>query len=124
MTDAYTRPYGDAASSNFPKMGDMPLVGSIVNVSGDRSPYTHPKARDAGSISADDGGGVRQAVRPVGAMATGENAGPVFAPQTTIAFPNSPEASQTGRGLRTVKSAIGNRDFWDSRTSQSGQVID
>ena len=120
MTDAYTRPYGDASSSNFPKMGEEPLVGSVVNVSGNRSPYTMPQARKGPSGDALAMGGT--AVRGVGHDATGENAGPCFAPQTTISFPNSPEASQTGRALRTVPSAVGNRDFWDSRY-ESGQVL-
>lgn len=35
----------------------------------------------------------------------------------------TPEHAATGRGMRTVPSAIGNRDFWDRRTDASGQVI-
>lgn len=119
MADVYTRPYGDAVSSNFPKMGEHPLEGSIVNTSGNRSPYTHPRpeyAPTGGQDAASAGG------RGVGPMATGENAGPRFAPVTTISYPNSPEASETGRALRTVRSAIGNRDFWDKRYA-SGEVI-
>lgn len=122
MTDAYTRPYGDAVQSNFPKVGEHPLEGTIVNTSGNRSPYTHAEGRYTGGDAI--GGGM--AVRPVGSMATGEHSGPVFAPQSTIVFPNSPESSQTGRGLRPIRSVAsktGNGDFWDSRTSQSGQVI-
>ena len=122
MTDAYTRPYGDAVQSNFPKMGEHPLEGTLVNTSGNRSPYTHPEGRFTGSDEI--GGGM--AVRGVGSDATGEHSGPVFAPQTTVYFANSPEASQTGRGLRTIRSVAsktGNGDFWDQRTSQSGQVI-
>lgn len=122
MTDAYTRPYGDAVQSSFPKMGENPLVGTIVNVSGNRSPYTHQVGKfDQGDADAVGGGGARG----VGGMATGEHSGPVFAPQTTISFANSPEASQTGRGLRTVPSVAsktGNGDFWDNRY-ESGQVI-
>lgn len=120
MTDAYTRPYGDATSSNFPKMGEHPLEGNLVNTSGNRSPYTQVQAKKGPSGDALATGGT--AVRGVGANATGEHSGPCFAPQTTIYFPNSPEASQTGRGLRIVPSAVGNRDFWDSRY-ESGSVI-
>lgn len=118
----YTRPYGDATTSNFPKMGEHPLVGTIVNTSGNRSPYTtsRPKGGPAGDSESEP-----SAVRPVGRNATGENAGPMFAPQTTVVFPNSPEAAKTGRGLVTVPSVAsknGNGDFWDKR-AYTGQVI-
>lgn len=122
MTDAYTRPYGDATQSNFPKMGEHPLEGTIVNTSGNRSPYTHAEARYTGGDAI--GGG--QAVRGVGSDATGEHSGPVFAPQSTVVYNNSPEASMTGRGMRAIRSVAsktGNGDFWDQRSSQSGQVI-
>lgn len=124
MTDAYTRPYGDATTSQFPKMGEHPLEGNIVNVSGDRSPYTQSVAKYSGGDAIATSG---TSIRGVGRDATGEKPGPAFAPQTTISFPNSPESSQTLRSLRTVPSVAsktGNGDFWDSRTSQSGQVID
>lgn len=122
MTDAYTRPYGDAVQSAFPKMGEHPLVGTIVNTSGNRSPYTHDVARPSQGDAIAVGG---NAVRGVGSDATGEHSGPCFAPQTTISFPNSPEAAQTGRGLRVVPSVAsktGNGAFWDNR-AYSGQVI-
>lgn len=118
----YTRPYGDATTSAFPKMGEHPLVGTIVNISGNRSPYTtnRPKGGPSGDSESEPA-----AVRPVGRDATGEHSGPVFAPQTTIVFPNSPESSQTGRGLVTVPSVAskqGNGAFWDKR-AYAGQVI-
>jgi hypothetical protein len=122
MTDAYTRPYGDAVQSSFPKMGEHPLVGTIVNTSGNRSPYTHAEGRASSGDAIATGG---TAIRGVGGDATGEHSGPVFAPQTTICFQYAPEASQTGRGLRTIPSVAsktGNGDFWDNRAN-SGQVI-
>jgi len=122
MTDAYTRPYGDAVQSAFPKMGEHPLVGTIVNTSGDRSPYTHAVARPSQGDAIAVGG---TSVRGVGSDATGEHSGPCFAPQTTISFPNSPESAQTGRALRTVPSVAsrtGNGDFWDNR-AYAGEVI-
>jgi hypothetical protein len=121
MTDAYTRPYGDAVQSNFPKMGEHPLVGTLVNTSGDRSAYTTSRPRPAQGDAIATGG---TAIRGVGGDATGEHSGPVFSPQTTISYPNSPEASQTGRGLRTIPSVAaktGNGDFWDNRAQ--GPVI-
>lgn len=108
-------------TTSFPKMGEEPLTSNIVNISGDRSPYTQSKAKFASGDALATGG---TAVRGVGPDATGEHSGPAFAPQTTICFPNSPEASDTGRGMRTVRSSLGNRDFWDSRSGQTGSVID
>jgi hypothetical protein len=122
MTDAYTRPYGDATQSFFPKMGDHPLEGTIVNTSGNRSPYTHPVSRPSQGDALGTGG---TAIRGNGGIMTGEHSGPCFAPQATVVFPNSPEASQTGRGLRvmpSVASKTGNGDFWNDR-SQTGTVI-
>jgi hypothetical protein len=114
-----TRAYGDTTTTNFPKMGEEPMTTSLVNVSGDRSPYTtmRPKGNASGGPLA---GGT--AARGVGPDATGEHSGPCFTPMTTISYPNAPEASQTGRGLRVMPSRVGNQDFWDSRYS-SGQII-
>lgn len=108
------------ATTHFPKMGEHPLEGSIVNTSGNRSPYTHPRPEYAptGAMDPATAGG-----RGSGAMATGENAGPRFAPVVTISYPNAPESAQTGRALRTVPSAIGNRDFWNARSAFVGPVI-
>lgn len=107
-------------ASQFPKMGEHALEDSLVNVSGDRSPYTKDVARKgpSGDVLATGGKANKGQI-----SMSGEHNGPRFAPVTTISYPNAPEASQTGRGMRTVRSAVGNRDFWDSRSSQSGEVI-
>lgn len=107
-------------ASQFPKMGEEPLVGTVVNVSGERSPYTKsvPRKGPAGDSESEPA-----THRGVGADATGEHAGPTFRPVTTLYAQNAAAASDTGRGMRTVRSAIGNRDFWDQRASQSGEVI-
>jgi hypothetical protein len=121
MSDAYTRSYSDNVSTSFVTMGAEPLTDHLVNVSGDRSPYTTLRPRGV-----PNGGSVPDAgtatYRGVGADATGEHSGPRFAPASTICYPNSPEASKTGRGLRTVPSKMGNQDFWDKRY-ESGEVI-
>lgn len=112
----------NTAKSVFPKMGDEPLVGSIVNISGQRSPYTMMQPRDAGGATADvlatGTNGHRGQI-----MMSGEHPGPTFRPMTTISYPNAPEARNTGRGMRILRPSIGNRDFWDTRALQSGQVI-
>lgn len=109
----------DNATSQFPKMGEEPLTNSLVNVSGNRSPYTKTVARKgpSGDVLATGGKANR------GATEIHEAHGPTFRPQTTICYPNAPEHAATGRGMRTVASAVGNRDFWDQRADGSGQVI-
>jgi hypothetical protein len=109
----------DNETSTFPKMGDSPLE-DFINVSGDRSPYTKPVARKGpGAQDSMDGPG---GGRGRGATLK-EGNGPKFAPQTQICYTNDPVAHATGRGMRKVPSAIGNRDFWDDRASQSGETI-
>lgn len=107
------------SESQFPKMGEHPLEGSVVNMSGNRSPYTMPVERKGPSA---DGEAEPAGKRGV-TMATGERNGPCFRPQATICYPNAPESGSTGRGMRTVPSRTGNQDFWDNRASQSGEVI-
>lgn len=103
-------------STNFPAMGEFPLTDSIVNVSGNRSPYTQTVARKG---PAGDSESEPSAHRGQISM-DGEHNGPSFRPVTTLPFQPDPN---TGRGMRTVRSSVGNRDFWDSRSGQSGQVI-
>lgn len=49
-----------------------------------------------------------------------ERLGAKWAPQVLMSSPQAPEASLTQRNVRTVPSAIGNRDFYLKR--QYGQV--
>lgn len=106
-------------TSQFPAMGEFPLTDSIVNVSGDRSPYTKTVARKGPS---GDSESEPAAVRGQISM-DGEHNGPTFRPVTMLYQQNAAEASAIGRGMRTVPSSLGNRDFWDDRASRSGQVI-
>lgn len=106
-------------STSFPAMGEEPLTSHLVNISGDRSPYTTPVARKG---PAGDSESEPAAVR--GQTEIHDAHGPTFRPQTTICYPNAPEASGTGRGMRTVPSSLGNKDFWDMRNSGAdGEVI-
>lgn len=109
----------DNATSHFPKMGEEPLTNHLVNASGDRSRYTTPVGRKGPAGDSES----EPATRRGATSMNGEHNGPRFAPVATISYPNAPEASATGRGMRTVPSAIGNRDFWDRRADASGQVI-
>jgi hypothetical protein len=107
-------------TSQFEKMGESPLTapGSVVNVSGNRSPYTMEVPRKGPS---GDSESEPASVRGNGGMMSGEHNGPRFSPLTTVFYPNSPEMSQTGRGMRTVPSK-GDNSFWGEQGSnQSGQ---
>lgn len=52
-----------------------------------------------------------------------ERNGAKYAPQVAYAYPNEQVSNQTYRNVRRVPSAIGNRDFWNSRAEQ-GNVSD
>lgn len=103
----------ESTTSSFPKMGDEGIPHSVVNLSGQRSPYTMP-GKGRGSVSTDkDPGAGTKANRSASLIK--EAQGPVCKPQQKISFPNSPEASKIQRNVRTVPSSIGNRDFWAKR---------
>lgn len=107
------------SQSQFPKMGEFPLVDSIGDPSALPSGHTtfRPRMGPSGDSESEPAG-------PRGRTAmTGERHGPVFRPQETICYPNDPAASATGRGLRILPSVASRNGFWDDRASQSGQVI-
>lgn len=114
-----TRSFSDTEVSTFPKMGDTSITDGLVNVSGNRSPYTMQVPRK-GPLG--DTGQESQKTNRSASMIH-EAHGPTFRPVATTCFPNAPEASQTQRGLRTVPSSVGSRDFWDNRSGDGGQVI-
>lgn len=104
-------------SSSFPTMGETGYEG-LMNMSGDRSPYTKEVPRQ-GPTTPDLGG---SPAGGRGSMLRSERGGPMFAPVASRSY--APEYPETGRSMHTVPSSIGNRDFWDSRAqSNEGQVI-
>jgi hypothetical protein len=114
-----TRGFGDAETTSFPKMGDDYVTDHLVNISGQRSAYTMPVGKK--STTTDQG--------PLGGKATRsaslihEANGPACTPIARISYPNSPEAKNVGRGMKTVPSSMGNRDFWGARGDNAGQCI-
>lgn len=111
-----TRSFGDTTTDTFPKMGDG-FPGSLVNMSGQRSPYTTPVPRK-GPASDDIGGG---GAGGLSHTMIHEAHGPAFRPVASRGW--APEYPETGRAIRTVPSAVGNRDFWDRRGDTGGQTI-
>ncbi len=105
------------STSSFPTMGDSAYEG-LVNMSGDRSPYTKLQAKHGPTVP--DTGGSPAGGR--GSSMVHETMGPVFRPVASRSY--APEYPETGRGMRTVPSSIGNRDFWAARAaSNEGEVI-
>lgn len=107
-------------TTHFEKVGDNPLVGNIVNISGNRSPYTLPVARKGPSSDVLATGGK---ANKGATLMSGEHPGPAFRPQTRICYPNAPEASATGRGMRTVPKAGSSFQSTRNSTNSDGVVI-
>jgi hypothetical protein len=106
----------DNATSSFPTMGDEGYT-SLMNMSGNRSPYTMPVERK-GPTTPDMGGS------PAGGRGSTmihEAHGPTFRPVASQSY--AAEYPETGRGMRTVPSSVGNRDFWASR-GENGEGYD
>jgi hypothetical protein len=99
----------DPVKTTFETMGQYPLEGHVVNMSGQRSPYTKTAPKQGPTSDAPDSvGGNRSQVAK-------DYNGPKFAPQTTICYPNAPEASATLRNVKIMPSKTGVSDFWANR---------
>lgn len=107
-------------TTHFEAMGENPLVGTIVNISGNRSPYTMavPRKGPSSDVLATGGKANKGAT-----LMSGTHNGAKFRPQTTICYPNAPEASATGRGLRTVPKAGNSFASARNSTNSDGVVI-
>lgn len=102
----------DPVKTSFPAMGPNGIPESVVNMSGNRSPYTQlvPNKGPAGdSIDGPTGGPARHT------EINAEVNGPLCAPQTTLFFPNAADHEKTGRNTRIMPSRAGASDFWDAR---------
>lgn len=98
-------------TGSFPTMG---TVAAPVNASGAPSRNTSPVAKGHAS-----GGMLEGATARHRGPRLNETNGPSFRIQasTSTAPLTNPEAGSTYRNVRLVKSAVGNRDFWDKRNS-------
>ncbi len=117
----HTRPYGDAESTSFPKMGDEELTSHVVNISGNRSPYTMPVQKKGPTNDGDPSMGTANARS---ANLIHEANGPRCRTVETINYENTPEKNATGRNLRIMPSKAGIQDFSGGmNNSNSGEVI-
>ena len=111
-----TRSFSSTTTDQFPKVGSY---DHVVNMSGQRSPYTMPEGRK-GPTSPDMGGGNGSARRSPTMIH--EANGPACTVTASRGF--APEYPETGRAFRTVPSRVGGGDFWASRASSNeGNVI-
>jgi hypothetical protein len=104
----------DMTHSDFPVMGDSGIPDSVVNMSGQRSPYTQlqPQAGAVGGISIDGPTGAPRKQTEINA----EVHGPLCKPQTTLFFPNAADHDKTGRNTKLVPSRAGVSDMWAARS--------
>jgi hypothetical protein len=107
----------DNATTNFPKMGDDGIVKSVVNISGQRSPYTKATGKKGFGKSGAIPGTGDKANKGASSM-SGENPGPRCYIQEKIAYPNSPESAKV---LRNTKRVQGPYSFELAR-SQAGNT--
>ena len=103
----------DNIKTTFEAMGDEGIPSSVINLSGQRSPYTRVRPR-GGAVAGDDlpsSTGNRSQ-----SLTNAEVLGPQCAPQTTLYYPNAADHEATGRNTRIVPSRTGVADnFWGSR---------
>lgn len=106
----------DPVKTSFPPMGPNGISDSVVNVSGQRSPYT--TLVPVGGVPG--GAGIDGPTAPAGAAQhpteiNAETLGPCCKPQTTLFFPNAADHEQTGRNVKILPSRAGTSDFWAQR---------
>jgi hypothetical protein len=97
------------ATSNFEKVGDEGIVSHVVNLSGERRPYTIPVPKK-GPKGADIPG--RGAKGDRGSSVIHEAHGPTFRPVAKICYPTSGDVGESQRNVKTVPGGAG---FWGKR---------
>jgi len=102
----------DNETTQFEKVGDDGIISHVVNMSGQRSPYTIEVPRDKGSASGDIQGVGTKSNRS--ATLIHEANGPACHVQATISYPNAEGVNQTLRNVRLVKPSGGN-NFYGAR---------
>lgn len=106
----------DPVRTSFPAMGPAGITSDVVNISGQRSPYT--KAMPVKGVPANVG--IDGPTAPAGAaqpanLVNSEVLGPMCKPVTTTCYPNAAGHEQTGRNVKLLPSRTGTGDFWSQR---------
>jgi hypothetical protein len=112
----------DNVTSNFATVGEAGYH-QVVNLSGDRSPYTIAVPRDKGGArqSAVPGEGAGAPSRSASMIREANGPRPNTIPLATRWPANAACALEIQRNVVPVASALGNRDFWAKRAE--GPVI-
>ncbi len=100
-------------------MGDEELTSHLVNVSGNRSPYTMPVQKKGPTNDGDPSMGTANARS---ANLIHEANGPRCRTVETINYENSPEKNATGRNLRIMPSKAGIQDFNGAGNSEGPAI--
>lgn len=103
----------DRTTTSFSKVGDS-FAKSAVNQSGKPSKNTKAVKRKGAS------GGALESATATHKSNIPERLGAKLHPTATLYKQNAAAANDTGRNVRLVPSAIGNRDFYNKRSF--GQV--
>ena len=90
----------DNATTQFPKMGDEGITSHVVNISGQRSPYTKPTTKEGFGKSGD--GDLAHKSNKSATLIHNAN-GPRCFIAATISYPNSPEASKEQKNVKRVQ---------------------
>lgn len=97
-------------TTSFPTMGES-IIGHVVNVSGQSSPYTKA-VKNKNNKSADPGGADKANRGATTASMGNEMNGPGGKIVAKICYPNDPEQSKV---LRNVKKVTGPTPFYGAR---------
>ena len=100
--------------TTFPAMGDDGIPRSVVNMSGQRAPYTQEVPKQGGqSGDLASGDGIRTSTEIQHAQ------GPTLAPITRIYADNAAEATASMRNVRVVPGRGGVDDFYLKRAESN-----
>lgn len=107
----------DPVRTSFPPVGPNGLLHDIVNISGQRSPYTKALPVKGGPA----GVGIDGPTAPAGGaqpaqLVNAEVLGPQCKPMTTISH-SDPQGFDkgTGKNVKLLPSRTGTGDFWNQR---------
>lgn len=90
----------DNETSNFPKVGDEGITSHVVNISGQRSPYTKVAGKE-GFGKNDNPPNSHKSNK--GATLIRNANGPACRVVSKISYPNSPESGKTQRNVKRVQ---------------------
>ena len=90
----------DNETTSFPKMGDDFITAGLINISGQRSPYT--KVADKKGFGKSGTGDLAHKANK-GATEIHDANGPRCYVAAKITYPNSPEAAKTQRNVKRVQ---------------------